>query len=115
MTCQLGQGQSGGQIIKRTSQNDEAACLKQCRAISTCFGFDYQTAPGDDACRLFKVNKPRIGNGGGNNRRYCAIPDREQAGGLDFVDFADFIIDCRLQRQIGQRNRLSSKQPQLKK
>lgn len=49
-------------------------CISMCKHVPRCVGIDFSaTKKTSDACRLYGPNKPRLGDGGKNERQYCIV------------------------------------------
>merc|ERR1719160_1523450 len=71
-SCQVGQGQSG-KAFKESPDNSKSKCQALCSSTPGCTNFDYTQKAHQNACRLYKPNNARLGNGGGDSRQYCTM------------------------------------------
>eukprot|EP00930_Biecheleria_cincta_P068487 TRINITY_DN5593_c0_g1_i7.p1 TRINITY_DN5593_c0_g1~~TRINITY_DN5593_c0_g1_i7.p1 ORF type:complete len:647 (+),score=118.36 TRINITY_DN5593_c0_g1_i7:68-2008(+) len=127
-SCQAGQG-GAFRSYHMTGDNSFEACAALCNAEEDCQGFDFTasdsqhpellslhpTVAKKDACRLYRANKPRLGDAGSADRQYCekkiewgeAVDDetddeavkREDKHGEDAVDETDD-EDAVIMRQV---------------
>jgi hypothetical protein len=85
-TCQVGQGGSGAHQEAKTSRdNSKTACSSACADYNGCLAFDYTTASRSDSCRLFTSTQARLGDGGSQDRMYCALSTELRAIGNALV------------------------------
>ena len=88
--CQPGQGEFGKFFVERAAAG-LAECGAHCLGAEGCEAFDYASndPTARDACRLYTVgNKPRLGDGGGHNREYCALVAVRPCSGKSVVVFS---------------------------
>jgi len=84
-TCLQGQGQWMKAL--KSMKLVELSCQDQCEAESACIAFDWaKYGYHNDGCRLYAANKPRIGDPGEHERRYCVMTEKLQDGGMDEAD-----------------------------
>eukprot|EP00930_Biecheleria_cincta_P042230 TRINITY_DN29050_c0_g1_i1.p1 TRINITY_DN29050_c0_g1~~TRINITY_DN29050_c0_g1_i1.p1 ORF type:complete len:429 (-),score=72.73 TRINITY_DN29050_c0_g1_i1:38-1324(-) len=75
--CQVGQGQAW--FDARIDISEDAApvsiedCIALCERRPACVSIDFTTNSQSDACRLYRPNTPRLGEGGPDERQYCIV------------------------------------------
>ena len=70
LVCQIGQGEAGKHFAHSNNPTYDR-CMAECNKKSNCVALDYTTKSVGNSCRLYRENTPRLGNGGGDNRKYC--------------------------------------------
>eukprot|EP00930_Biecheleria_cincta_P031930 TRINITY_DN22145_c0_g1_i1.p1 TRINITY_DN22145_c0_g1~~TRINITY_DN22145_c0_g1_i1.p1 ORF type:complete len:416 (-),score=68.39 TRINITY_DN22145_c0_g1_i1:419-1615(-) len=92
LTCQPGQGEAF-KAYKQTAANSFESCLAVCGVDEECVAFDYTevkshhpeffsanpTLAKDDSCRIYRANKPRLGDAKFQHRVYCKMNRRQSA------------------------------------
>jgi len=129
-SCQAGQGEAF-KSYSLTGDNSFEGCASLCNADEECQGFDFTesdsqhpellsltpTVAKKDACRLYRTNKPRLGDAGSAERQYCAKKlvgeetvddDSDDEAALPVVEDAEDVDDETDDEDTGIMPRLSS-------
>lgn len=76
--CQVGMGKAASSYHE-TNSNSYESCSKDCDQNKDCKAFDYTiNSSSKAACRLYNnTDSPRLGIGGGDNRQYCSLNQKQ--------------------------------------